>query len=327
MKASPNREQQIFLIVGGIIFGLIVVVVVYSMIQDPKQTMVEDVVRRPTVVAPANRPSEDAKRPWIETVRPAPIFENAQARTVVPPRPDQAGELPSGAANEEAGHPDQQQAAQGGQQAAQSGQKSPPVAAAVAPAAAKKGGKTPPAASKPGGNADAIGAWAANEQREQVMPEPEEGPQPKAKPGANAKQPPRPAQGEPSPAAKGVRTKGDPSPPRTAQQTQPTKAPAQPANEEPEEAAPAAAPAGGGYSVQLGSFNSSDRAKAVQEKVRKVQFEGRPMPLFQKVNVVSGQSHYRVRMGPFSSQKQAEQAAQLVMRQTGLEGKVLSPGK
>ncbi|MBF0425566.1 MAG: SPOR domain-containing protein [Magnetococcales bacterium] len=306
MKVSPNREQQIFLIVGGIIFGLIVVVVVYSMIQDPKQTVVEDVVKRPTVVAPANRPTEDAKRPWIETVRPAPIFENAQARPVIPPpRSDQVAEPGAIAAPEGVTAPEQP-AAEGGQK---------PAATAPTAATAKKGAKHPPTVAKPaaGGN-DAIGAWAA---REQVMPEPEEGPPPKGKPAA--KPAPRPSPAEPANTAKAARTKPEATPPRAAQ-------PAAPAKEEADEEAPASTPSGG-YSVQLGSFNSSDRAKAVQEKVRKVSFEGHPMPLFQKVSTTDGQAHYRVRMGPFATQKQAEQAAQLVQRQTGLEGKVLSPGK
>ncbi|MBF0138408.1 MAG: SPOR domain-containing protein [Magnetococcus sp. DMHC-1] len=324
MKASPNREQQVFLIVGGVIFGLILVVVIYNMIQDPKQTVVEE-VRRPLVVAPANRPSEDAKRPWIETVKPAPIFENAQNQAGTPPEQAEA-QATEGAAPGSGGGPDQTAAVHQAGGAGQGG--TPPVAAAVAqhPATAKKGNKVAPGATRPGGAADPIGTWAA---REQVMPEPEEGPPPKARtPAASGKPTQTTRETDPrqqrsthnDPAAAKA-----PKPTATAPAPMPQQAKAspQPAQSPREETADAT----GGYTVQLGSFSSSDRAKAVQEKVKSVVFEGHAMPQFQKANTVNGQSHYRVRLGPFASQKQAELAAQLVKRQTGYDGKVLSPGK
>ncbi|MBF0178079.1 MAG: SPOR domain-containing protein [Magnetococcales bacterium] len=321
MKASPNREQQIFLIVGGVIFGLILVVVIYNMIQDPKQTVVED-IRRPLVVAPANRPSEDAKRPWIETVKPAPIFESTQSHAVVPPQPGQVDEQPAGAAapGEATG------AAQAAQ--AEGGQRSVPIAAAVATAVARKGNKVPPAAvaAKPEGGADPIGTWAAKEQREEVMPEPEEGPPPKAK--TNGKQSHNePATAKP-PRGKTEQVAARPSAPPAAPSAAPPEQHAKVSHRPAREANSGdAEDVKGSYSVQLGSFSSADRAAAIQEKVKKVVFEGHPVPVFQKVGTVSGQSHYRVRLGPFATQKQAELAAQLVKRQTGFEGRVLSPGK
>ncbi|MBF0359218.1 MAG: hypothetical protein HQL70_11500, partial [Magnetococcales bacterium] len=49
MKASPNREQQLFLITGGVILLLILAVVIFNMVRSPTEFVEEKVAQRPMV--------------------------------------------------------------------------------------------------------------------------------------------------------------------------------------------------------------------------------------------------------------------------------------
>ena len=80
MKTSETREQQLFLVAGGIILALILGVVVFNMVQklgkSPRET--ESVSPRPMVklAAPVK---EDGKRDaWIDAIVPAPVFKSSE---------------------------------------------------------------------------------------------------------------------------------------------------------------------------------------------------------------------------------------------------------
>jgi cell division septation protein DedD len=49
MKASPNREQQLFLITGGVILLLILAVVIFNMVRSPTKIVEEEETQRPMV--------------------------------------------------------------------------------------------------------------------------------------------------------------------------------------------------------------------------------------------------------------------------------------
>lgn len=81
MKASPNREQLLFLAAGGVILVVIVVVVLFNVMRVPRQVIEEKIVPRPMVAMPekeaAANSTAPADSPWISK-RVAPVFENGR---------------------------------------------------------------------------------------------------------------------------------------------------------------------------------------------------------------------------------------------------------
>ncbi|MBF0285557.1 MAG: SPOR domain-containing protein [Magnetococcales bacterium] len=81
MKNSPNREQMLFLIAGGIIMVLILAVVVFNMIREPSRDATAQPETRPVVsgVIPPPGGGDAKTNEWVTTQRiaPAPVFANA----------------------------------------------------------------------------------------------------------------------------------------------------------------------------------------------------------------------------------------------------------
>lgn len=81
MKASPNREQLLFLAAGGVILVVIVVVVLFNVMRVPRQVIEEKITPRPMVNMPEKEEpassAAPADAPWISK-RVAPVFENGR---------------------------------------------------------------------------------------------------------------------------------------------------------------------------------------------------------------------------------------------------------
>ncbi|MGN7610660.1 SPOR domain-containing protein [Magnetococcales bacterium HHB-1] len=82
-----------------------------------------------------------------------------------------------------------------------------------------------------------------------------------------------------------------------------------------------------GYSVQLGSFSSPGNAASMQKRMAAIQFEGRPLPSYQKSVTVRGKTYYRVRVGPFAHLEQVRRASALIRQRANISGTVISPGR
>jgi DedD protein len=109
-----------------------------------------------------------------------------------------------------------------------------------------------------------------------------------------------------------------PPPPAVEAKRTPVAAP----EPEPEpDAGEAAKPAGplGNWIVQVGSFSSEQNALRLRDRIRKERFATQ----VEKV-VVSGKTHYRVRVGPYLERDEAEQDREKLAAKLDLKGRVLS---
>lgn len=88
----------------------------------------------------------------------------------------------------------------------------------------------------------------------------------------------------------------------------------------PEEANPSE-PADGGYLLQVGSFRELDRAESLVQ-----QFSAEGFEAFVEMNSLpSGQTTYRVRVGPYAELLEAQEIAQEILQKSGLRALIL-PG-
>lgn len=113
-----------------------------------------------------------------------------------------------------------------------------------------------------------------------------------------------------------------PAPPAPEAQPEPAPAPA-PAPEPAPSAEPAATPAESGlqaWVVQVGSFAEQDKAMALRDRLRKQQFKA----FVERFQTGSGQSMYRVRVGPVPERPEAEQLQQTLETKQSLKGFVTS---
>lgn len=112
---------------------------------------------------------------------------------------------------------------------------------------------------------------------------------------------PPPSEPEPEPAAAAP---ADDTPPEAPADPQPAAEP-EPVNVPTGPAPPAEdEPAGPAWSVQVGSFRSEDNARGLMQTLA-VDF-----PAFYAEGEVDGTTYYRVRVGPYSSEAEAESAAE-----------------
>ena len=90
MKRSPNSEQQIFLVAGGIILVLILGVVIVNMVRTPTGDLAEKRAPRPMVTFASREggPAFGRKSPAARDngLGLAPIFQNHTGQPVGDPR-------------------------------------------------------------------------------------------------------------------------------------------------------------------------------------------------------------------------------------------------
>ncbi|HHQ69634.1 MAG TPA: SPOR domain-containing protein, partial [Halothiobacillaceae bacterium] len=72
------------------------------------------------------------------------------------------------------------------------------------------------------------------------------------------------------------------------------------------------------YILQLGSFSDELNAKGLVENIEQVGFEAFLEPLFSEHGTV-----WRVRLGPYSSRDQANQAAENLRERIGRDGLIM----
>lgn len=85
-------------------------------------------------------------------------------------------------------------------------------------------------------------------------------------------------------------------------------------------AAASAAPGPAAWAVQVGSFSSQSHALALRDKLREKHFTA----YVEKVTLDSGQSSYRVRVGPQLLRSDAEETQHRLQREARLSGIVVS---
>ncbi|MBF0463312.1 MAG: SPOR domain-containing protein [Magnetococcales bacterium] len=96
METSANREQQLFLIMGGVVLTLIIGVVIFDVLErSGGDTMTEET--RPVVrnAAPDAREGKTAK--WIDAMAPAPVFVAPSTPPAAAPAPTSSAAPASGA--------------------------------------------------------------------------------------------------------------------------------------------------------------------------------------------------------------------------------------
>jgi cell division septation protein DedD len=337
MKASPNREQQLFLITGGVILLLILAVVIFNMVRSPSITVEEEVTKRPMVklTDKLGRTGSYAQSSPIGT---APVFgnhlgdkelnfESVKARAVVKPgekappteleNPERVlgGQTPDerlvggwnrSPADLEAGrHEVARKLAEEKKKKQPAPVKSVEVVAKKVPPTAKP--KEKPSAVKPiikrtepvADFSKAIANVVSKQKMARLAQE-------KARKAAEV-----PVKAKPIRQAVAVTSK----PPVRVKVQAPVKA----------VGSSSGVTAKNGYSIQIASLSSMERAQTLQGKLRSYMFDGKRMPVYQGVATVKSKTYYRVRLGPFSTRTKAERAERLIQSKIGMEGRLIKP--
>ncbi|MBF0448046.1 MAG: SPOR domain-containing protein [Magnetococcales bacterium] len=325
MKASPNREQQLFLITGGVILLLILAVVIFNMVRYPAERITDEVPVRPVVkltdssgrisgqyprIGPAPVFSNHGNEPEISTeqiINQAVIKPGQQAEMAMNSNPEHilGGETPderlTGGWNRSPGSLEAARQENSLKLAQKKAAETPKI-----PTLSVKRDQN-----KPSKNAEPVTDFSQaiadmmnkKKQAQAVVP---------------------PQQTVDKPVA--VLPAPQPAPPpiqiiKSAPAVSPAPVLAQP---EPEPT-PAQITTNNGYSVQVASFSSSERADAMQNKLNAYMLDGRRVPVYQGQAVVQGKTYYRVRLGPFSSLDKAHRANSLIKSKAGISGQIINP--
>ncbi len=352
MKTSSNREQQLFLVTGGAILFLILAVVVFNMISTPSavpEKHVEPVSKVLTAESQTAEATQETHDAWKINIGPGinpPAPQNQDNTVYLTPReiqtPTQAQAEPDPAtapttAIDPLGKSRQML-------------ESTPVTANAEPKTTAPAPKTPPM--EPKATAPAPKTPPATSRAAAVpaptRPEPEarhQAEKPVAEKPIN-KQQPAPVKEQPAP-VKVVKAPEKPvpppEPPKAAQapKTDYSEAIAQviakqfnpsetaaakrtvPSKQQPPETSkPPATSSGSSYQIQIASFSTSEKAKALADRVGAVVFQGRRMPVNQSSITVNGKSYFRVRAGPFVNRNNAEAALQALSQKAGVSGSI-----
>lgn len=378
MKASPNREQQLFLITGGIIMLLILAVVIFNMVYSPTKLVEEEAASRPVVKLTDNMGRTGQYQGG--TMGTAPIFSQR----------DEDPEL----SVEEVGGRDVRRPGDVADPFASTQEDSPPV---EEPGYVLGGQPQDPRLATPWNRSQAELEDARYQNQRRMDEEKERQAPPPSSVTApieeieepveiseemsipvpdleadddnlesyNAAPPPEPTPSLPVTQARGPAARPDFSQAiadmvkqRQANDAQKTETLAQSVSSAPvaetsakprikikpqtvavhspapvapvaqvAQTAQTAVSAGTGYSVQIASLSSRERADQLQEKLRAFMLTGKRMPVHQKSANVKGQTYYRVRLGPFETRAMAEQAGTMVHQQLGFEGRLIKPSE
>ncbi|GAB0058300.1 hypothetical protein SIID45300_02647 [Candidatus Magnetaquicoccaceae bacterium FCR-1] len=301
MKASPNREQFLFLVTGGIILVLILLVVIFNMVRSPGDLITEKETQPPPKVKVGDRASDANKSAWLTQVAPAPVFNTDAGKGDAKPEPRieiDAQDLTAPDPNAKEGSKPRDPWGSKEASALESARlESKPLPKEVGLSTAKA--PPPPA------------------DGHVAPPMPQMASTPGARPA-----PPPPARGA-------TQTPGDAK--NAAAQAKPNpRDQAEESDVEEENAKPqknATAP-GNGFTVQVASFNDTEHAEALVAKLSSLMFEGRRMPTFITNPKAGAKTVYRVRLGPFQTQQRAQQAANMAQAKIGgVKAVVLNPGQ
>ena len=82
-----------------------------------------------------------------------------------------------------------------------------------------------------------------------------------------------------------------------------------------------------GYWVRLASFSDEKNALGLLKSLGEIMSEGGPLPVSKSDSTVADKIYYRVQMGPFADYAQAAQAARIVRHHTDINGIIISPRK
>ena len=82
-----------------------------------------------------------------------------------------------------------------------------------------------------------------------------------------------------------------------------------------------------GFWVRLASFSDESNALGLLKSLREIMFEDGPLPVSKSESIIQDKIYYRVQMGPFADHAQAEQAARIVRHHTDINGIIISPRK
>ncbi|MBF0273235.1 MAG: SPOR domain-containing protein [Magnetococcales bacterium] len=321
MKASPNREQFLFLVTGGIILVLILMVVVFNMVRTPGDLIAEKETQPTPKVKVGDRTADSNKSAWLTQVAPAPIFnpEGAQNKSESKVEidakdltaPDNNSGKPDASKPQEAWNPKEASALESARL------ESRPLS--------RDGGLTP-AKNTPGDSHAApppMPRMAADGSGSRTAPpapqrEPAHPPQPSAQdqdrsdhsndPNSALGSPPKRQQ-----AKNAQKNQADDSEDAADTNDKPLQKPA--------------TPPPSGFSVQVASFNDTEHATALANKLSNLMFDGKRMPVYQNTQKAGKKNVFRVRLGPFPTQARAQQAANLANAKAGAKGTVLGPNQ
>lgn len=320
MKASPNREQLLFLVTGGIILILILIVVIFNMVRSTGETMLENATAPEPKVKVGDRSTTPGKSSWLTQVAPAPIFNSDPAHT----NPEPTNKIIS-----------QDLLSLDGQSPATKSTDTPtdkwssPEASALESARlnAKPIPKETPveaAPKKPISTKNPTQPQEPSPAPPQVNPEPKI-PMPLPQMGQNfaalTKKNSEAAKTEPpeesdtnEPETKGT----EPAPKQTTTTPPPPKRTAKETTEP--EAASKTATKPDGFNVQLASYNDEEHTTTMIAKLSKLMFDGKRMPTFTTTQKSGTKITYRVHLGPFATENRAQRAANLANSKTGMKG-------
>ncbi|MBF0340445.1 MAG: SPOR domain-containing protein [Magnetococcales bacterium] len=319
MKASPNREQFLFLVTGGIILVLILMVVIFNMVRTPGDLIAEKETQPAPKVKVGDRTPDGAKSPWLTQVAPAPIFnpDGAQnkadsksepkveidAKDLAPQQennPKEASKTLDKWSSQEASALESSRLESRPLTTGGNAARTPPIP--LTPHADSRSG--PPPMPKKVGDAPGVRSAPPPPMREPASPSAQDSSRPEDANTALASTPKR-------------QNKGNQKNAPDAEDHEDAEKPLQ----------KPATPPPGGFSVQVASFNDTDHAEALANKLSSLMFDGKRMPVYQNSQAVGKKTVYRVRLGPFPSQARAQQAATLAGAKAGVKGSVIGPGQ
>jgi cell division septation protein DedD len=335
MKASPNREQQLFLITGGVILLLILAVVIFNMVRSPTELVEDEVTKRPMVRLtdklgrtnhyPEGAPNGTAAVFGNHADNKELNFEKIKPRAIVKP-----GEKPADPPAED--NPEHVLGGQTPDERLEGGWNRSPAdleASRREVELALEAKKKKAAAAAKKKKAAAVAAA----KRKKAAAEAEK----KAK-IALKKAPVEPVTKRTEPVADfskaiaNVVTKQKQAQQAQAQPVKPAVVVASkpPARSKAKPAYSTAKPSGNvtsknGYSVQIASLSSTQRAQVLEDRLRAFIFDGKRMPVYQGTATVGAKTYYRVRLGPFSSRTKAERAGRLIQSKIGMDGRLIKP--
>lgn len=349
MKTSPNREQQLFLVAGGVILVLILVVVTVNVMRStdsPEQVTEENVTPRPVVNLPA--PGKNADRTagsssWAADTAPAPVFgkdqeeqpDQEEADLETPAEGDEGSVRPPSQAHQATGATNKGRSSalspldgaremlatnrgKGNTGREEDGEDSvePNTASERNPGATgtsrlSRTATEPPLSTSKAPASKKVGKTSKKETHVALTSE-ETRTLPKARPSGKNASAQKPAEDYSDVIAKIARKneiKPTPSAPQSAKVSPPDMH--------------QSAPGRDGFSVQVASFSQASKATELVEKVSALLFEGRRLPVYQS----GGRGHYRVRIGPFANRMKAERVVRFVSQKAGISGHVMPPSQ
>jgi cell division septation protein DedD len=356
MKASPNREQQLFLITGGVILLLILAVVIFNMVRSPTEFVEERVVQRPMVKLTDKQGRTDSYSQGSKAGGAAAVFgnhannkelnyEKIKARTVLKPGEtlptSEQGETPPEAAHVLGGQtPDEKlvggwnrspadlEASRAEIKFREEEAKRQAIAAKKALAEKQRLAAIAKAAAEKVANSKAaIEAKALKARQAMIVAKLAQPTTTSAKKRADLQlRAEKPAtttdfsQAIANVVAKQRATEARFQQPAITHKSAVTKPPVRIMTK----------PAGSlttknGYSIQMVALSNQARANDFQDKLRAFMIDGKRMPVYQERSVTPTKTYYRVRLGPFSSRTKAERAERLIQQKLGMSGRLVKP--